>query len=97
MGFDRGSSRRGSADQVGANARSTAAPALTLTLPRRGAVILSRRSRNTPIPHDPVLYRARNRIERCFSKLKHVRRMATRYDRCDSHFLSFIHLASALL
>ncbi len=27
------------------------------------AVIPSRRSRKTPIPHDPVLYKARNRIE----------------------------------
>ncbi len=42
------------------------------------AVIPSRRSRKTPIPHDPVLYKARNRIERCFNKLKHFRRMATR-------------------
>ena len=61
------------------------------------AVIPSRCSRKTPIPHDPVLYKARNRIERCFNKLKHFRRMATRYDRCDIHFLSFLHLASAIL
>lgn len=61
------------------------------------AVIPSRRSRKTPISHDPVLYRARNRIERCFNKLKHFRRIATRYDRRDIHFLSFIHLASAML
>jgi transposase len=61
------------------------------------AVIPSRRSRNTPIPHDPILYRARNRIERCFNKLKHFRRFATRFDRRDLHFLSFIHLASAML
>lgn len=61
------------------------------------AVIPSRRSRKTPIPHDPVLYKARNRIERCFNKLKHFRRMATRYDRRDVHFLSFIHLASTMI
>jgi transposase len=61
------------------------------------AVIPSRRSRKVPIPHDPVLYKARNRIERCFNKLKHFRRMATRYDRRDLYFLSFIHLASAML
>ena len=28
----------------------------------------------------PVLYRARNRIERFFNKIKHFRRLATRYD-----------------
>ncbi|MFN3854400.1 MAG: IS5/IS1182 family transposase, partial [Phreatobacter sp.] len=31
------------------------------------------------------------------NKLKHFRRFATRYDRRASHFLSFIHLASAIL
>ena len=61
------------------------------------AVIPSRRSRKTPIPHDPVLYKARNRIERCFNKLKHFRRCATLYDRRDIHFLAFIHLAIAIL
>src|SRR5690606_20606163 len=34
------------------------------------AVIPSTRSRNVPIPHDKALYRTRNRIERCFNKLK---------------------------
>ena len=61
------------------------------------AVIPSNRRRKTPIPHDPLLYKARNRIERCFNKLKHFRRIATRYDRRDIHFLSFVHLASLML
>jgi transposase len=43
------------------------------------------------------IYRLRNRIERCFNKLKHFRRFATRYDRRAIHFLAFIHLASAML
>jgi transposase len=60
-------------------------------------VIPSRRSRKSPIPHDPILYKARNRIEQCLNKLKHFRRFATRFDRRDIHFLSFIHLASAML
>ena len=49
-----------------------------LTIAQRGmiaqagaeAVIHSTRSRKTPIPHDPALYRLRNRIERCLNKLK---------------------------
>ena len=61
------------------------------------AVIPSSCRRKVPIPHDPILYKTRNRIERCFNKLKHFRRFATRYDRRDIHFLSFIHLASAML
>lgn len=61
------------------------------------AVIPSTRSRAVPIPHDPVIYRCRNRIERCFNKLKHFRRFATRYDRRAHHFLSFIHLAASII
>ena len=61
------------------------------------AVIPSNRTRKIVIPHDPAIYRHRNRIERCFNKLKHFRRFATRYDRRASHFLAFIHLAAAML
>ena len=61
------------------------------------AVIPSTRSRKTPIPHDPILYRLRNRIERCFNKLKHFRRFATWYDRFAGHLLAFTHLAAAMI
>ena len=61
------------------------------------AVIPSTRSRKTPIPHDRIAYRDRNRIERCFNKLKHFRRFATRYDRRAIHYLAFVHLAAAIL
>ena len=61
------------------------------------AVIPSRRRRKVLIPHDAALYRERNRIERCFNKLKHFRRLATRYDRRASHFLAFLSLAAAML
>lgn len=61
------------------------------------AVIPSTRSRRTPIPHDAAIYRARNRIERCFNKLKHFRRFATRFDRRAAYFLAFIHLAASMI
>jgi len=61
------------------------------------AVIPSTRSRKEPIPHDPAVYNLRNRIERCFNKLKHFRRFATRYDRLARHYLAFIHLAAIML
>ena len=64
---------------------------------RAEAVIPSTRSRKTPITHDPVLYRLRNRIERCFNKLKHFRRFATRFDRLARHFLAFTHLAASMI
>jgi transposase len=61
------------------------------------AVIPSTRSRKAPIPYDEVVYKERNRIERCFNKLKHFRRFATRYDRTTDHYLAFIHLAAVML
>jgi transposase len=61
------------------------------------AVIPSTRSRKVPIAHDKTLYKARNRIERCFNKLKHFRRFSTRFDRRAVHFLSFIHLAATMI
>ena len=61
------------------------------------AVIPSNPTRKSLIPHDTEIYKARNLIERCFNKLKHFRRIATRYDRRAAHFLSFIHIASAMI
>ena len=61
------------------------------------AVIPSTRSRKTAIPHDTVIYKLRNRIERCFNKLKHFRRFATRYDRLPSHYIAFIHLTASMI
>jgi transposase len=52
-------------------------------------------NRKVPIPHDRFLYR--NRIERCSNKLKHFRRIATRFDRRDTYFLAFLHPACAFL
>jgi hypothetical protein len=43
------------------------------------------------------LYRERNLIERFFSKLKHFRRVATRYDKIAANFLAMVQLASIRL
>ena len=45
------------------------------------AVIPSKRNRKIFIPHDTAIYKHRNQVERCFERLKHFRRFATRYDR----------------
>jgi len=60
-------------------------------------VIPTNPTRKHPFAHDPTIYKLRNRIERCFNRLKHFRRFATRYDRRATHFLAFIHLAAAML
>jgi len=61
------------------------------------AVIPSTRSRRAPIPYDAIIYKLRNRIERCFNKLKHFRRFATRYDRLAAHYLAFVQLAASMI
>ena len=43
------------------------------------------------------LYRERNLIERFFSKLKHFRRSATRYDKLAANFLAMVQRASMRL
>jgi transposase len=44
-----------------------------------------------------ALYRERNLVERFFSKLKHFRRIATRYDKLAENFLAMVQLASMRL
>ncbi|MCG8441185.1 MAG: transposase, partial [Caulobacterales bacterium] len=61
------------------------------------AVIPCDPTRKRPIPYDVEAYKVRNTVERCFNKLKHFRRIATRFDRRAVYFLSFIHLACAML
>jgi transposase len=43
----------------------------------------------------PYLYRFRNLIERFFSKLKHFRAVATRYEKYDDNYLALVKLAAA--
>lgn len=61
------------------------------------AVIPSNRTRKVIIPHNADIYKQRNQIERCFAKLKHFRRFATRYERRAIHFYGFICLAAAMI
>ena len=46
---------------------------------------------------DRDLYRHRNLIERFFNKLKHFRRIATRYDKTARNFLAAVMLAASRL
>jgi transposase len=63
---------------------------------RQGASanIPPKRNRKDPICFSPYLYRARNLIERFFSKIVQCRRVATRYDKLAANYLAFIKLAS---
>lgn len=58
-------------------------------------VIPPKTNRKVQRPIDGHLYALRNLVERCFSKLKHSRRLATRYDKTADSYLGFILIASA--
>jgi transposase len=49
----------------------------------------NRRNGNVQEPVDGFIYALRNRIERCFAKLKQNRRIATRYDKTANSYLGF--------
>jgi transposase len=61
------------------------------------AVIPPRSNRLHPRSFDRHIYRDRNLIERFFARIKHFRRIATRYDKLAKSFLSFIHIACAFV
>lgn len=43
----------------------------------------------------PFLYRYRNLVERFFSKIKHFRAIATRFEKHDANYLALVKLAAA--
>lgn len=45
---------------------------------------------------DTTIYKDRNLIERFFSKIKHFRRIATRYDKLARNYAGFLNLVAAL-
>ena len=59
--------------------------------------IPGRKSRKNTVKYDERRYKRRNRIERMFGKLKDWRRIATRYDRSSTVFLSAIALAATVI
>jgi transposase len=63
----------------------------------RGIAAVIPAKRNRQIQPDIDGYDLRNLVERCFSKLKHSRRMATRYDKTAESFLGFVLVASMRL
>ena len=66
---------------------------------RKGVLanIPPRCNRREPICFSPYPYRARNLVERFFNKIKHCRRVATRYDKLAANYLAFVQLASIRL
>jgi transposase len=75
------------------------ADAILADLDARGAaaIIPPKRNRTLQRDIDGQLYALRNLVERCFSKLKHSRRLATRYDKTADSYLGFVLVASIRL
>jgi transposase len=61
------------------------------------AIIPPKRNRKVQPVIDGHIYAMRNLVERCFSSLKHSRRLATRYDKTADSYLGFVLLASIRL
>ena len=61
------------------------------------AQIPSTRSRTVQRSVSRRIYRQRNLVERYFNKLKHFRRIATRFEKLARNFLAAVALASARL
>src|SRR5262249_20151012 len=61
------------------------------------ANIPPKRNRTETLCFSPYLYRGRNLVERFFNKIKHCRRVATRYDKLAANYLAFVQLASIRL
>jgi len=61
------------------------------------AVIPPKSNRIVQREYDGELYKERNLVERMFNKLKHFRRIATRYDKTALSFMAFLNLAAIYL
>ncbi|TCK32695.1 transposase [Paraburkholderia sp. BL8N3] len=62
---------------------------------RAKAVIPPRSNRKIQRRYDRMLYRQRNLVERFFNRIKHFRRVATRYDKLAHSYLTFVSIVSA--
>jgi transposase len=65
----------------------------------RGAqvVIPPRANRTQPRKFSKRRYKNRNQVERFMNRIKHYRRIATRYEKTARNYLAFVHLVSTLV
>jgi transposase len=60
-------------------------------------VIPPRSNRTTPRDYDAFLYKERNLVERFINRIKHYRRVATRYEKLARNFLGFVQVAAIMV
>ena len=61
------------------------------------AVIPSRKTNKPQRQIDPELYKERNQVERFFNRIKHFRRVATRYEKTGRNYRAMLHLVSTMV
>jgi transposase len=79
--------------------RAYDAEAFRARIPERDAepVIPPLKTRKVQQPYSRRKYKQQNLIERFVHRLKHYRRVATRYEKTARNFLAFAYLASSLV
>lgn len=60
-------------------------------------VIPSRRNRKQPREYDRHIFKERHLVEIFFNKIKHYRRVATRYEKLAENFLSMVLIACCMI
>ena len=61
------------------------------------AVIPSNPSRAQAIPYDAELYKERHLVECFINKIKHFRRIATRYEKTSTAYMAMLFLVGAII
>jgi transposase len=61
------------------------------------ACIPTQKSRKQQRTIDGHVYKERNVVERFLNRIKHYRRVATRYDKTARNFLAMVHVASIMV
>jgi transposase len=61
------------------------------------AVIPPRKNRTESRDYDKIIYKERNFVERLLQKLKHYRRIATRYERLARNYMAMLSLAATII
>lgn len=60
-------------------------------------VIPGKKNRLVPVEYDKYIYKERNFIERFFNRIKHFRRIATRYDKTSIMFMAGLIIVGIVL
>ena len=61
------------------------------------AVVPPRKNRVEARDYDEIIYKERNFVERLFQKLKHYRRIATRYERLARNYMAMLSLVATVI